>query len=325
MLSYFDLVLAGIGNVVGAGIFTVIGLASTYAGGYTWLSTLLAGLVVYWISKSYIKINHIYGTNNAEYLAIGDAWPGFKVYSNIALVVSGLLTCYIVSRAFGGYTSSLASISQSTGMLLCVAICAALNISGIGLVASANNVTTILGLLGLILLVGLGLSQAGTLAPTGAVQLPGMLFGAYLMLFSYFGFEVLIKLSEDSKKEDISRAIRDVIIFTTILYTLVSYVAVKHGGSGQPLSAVVSHITTNPYIIGYINASGIFMTFNTYLMSLVGTSRLIGGSTTNNTILLSICNIALYVLQLDLTKATVVNNTAVISLFAAVVAAMWRK
>ncbi len=106
-LTYPDLLLAGIGHVVGAGIFTLIGKA----GAYTWLATLIAGLVVYGVSRSYININNKYEANNAEYQIIKDATAkiGISYVPTVTIwasIVGAVLTCYVVSQAFGGYFAS---------------------------------------------------------------------------------------------------------------------------------------------------------------------------------------------------------------------------
>ena len=59
MLTYKDLVYAGISNVIGAGIFVIISFVHKFAGEHTWLSVLLSGLFMSIFAEHYAKLPEI--------------------------------------------------------------------------------------------------------------------------------------------------------------------------------------------------------------------------------------------------------------------------
>jgi APA family basic amino acid/polyamine antiporter len=300
-LTLTDLSFIGIGSVVGAGIFALVGKASAYSGKYTWISAIISGIIIYYVSRSYIKINEIYNSNDSEYLVMRDAFG--EKFSNIAIfsaIIGGILTCYIVGEAFGGYASSLFSVTTQTAIISCIMICALINIMRIEQFAIINNITAIMGIIGLFLIILMGLgkmlfsidkkenflvkSKLDTIVDTNDHwSLSGIAFSSYIMLFSYFGFEALIKFNEESinPKVDIAKAINLTIVSATILYALVSYISLKFVSpvelykSDYPLAEVASRLTSNNNIISYIKLAAILLTFNTYLVSLGATARLI--------------------------------------------------
>ena len=58
VLTQTDLFFAGTGHIIGAGIIVLLAETSKYSGKYTYISTLIAGLLIFYIAQSYIKIVH---------------------------------------------------------------------------------------------------------------------------------------------------------------------------------------------------------------------------------------------------------------------------
>lgn len=295
-LTYYDLLFAGIGTVIGAGIFTLIGKACKYSGEYTWIATLIAGLFIYFITQSYIKINKKYDSNDAEYLVIKDVF-GENISKIIILgaIIGGILTAYIVSEAFGEYLKSLFGVNENISTILCIVICTIINIIGIKELAYVNNVTTIMGIVGLIIITIMGIVNLPKIKSLHNEIIPktqtlnnynvigGVLISAYIMLFSYFGFETLIKLNKESidPQNDLPKAMNHTVISTTLLYTIIAYISVVYVGptllsrSGAPLATTIQKITPHNSIINYVKLCGVLLTFNTCLLTIAGTSRII--------------------------------------------------
>ncbi len=312
-LTYYDLLFAGVGNIIGAGIFILIGKASKYSGKYTWLATLISGLFIYFIAKSYVKINNKYDSNDAEYMILKDVFgDNISKIMTFAAIVGGILTAYIVSDAFGGYLSSLFPIGTTFSAILCIVICAIINFIGIKELAIVNNLTTIAGILGLVMLTVFGIFKMFDQKNNNVnyvvdnldikkhdnFSIYGILTSAYIILFSYFGFELLIKLNKESisPKEDIPSAMNMAIILTIILYTTIAFISLHFVNSSQlsisnaPMADVSTAITSNSYMTNYIKISAILLTFNTYLLTVAGTSRLMNDFFDKNKQTVSITN-----------------------------------
>ena len=98
VLSIYDLILSNIGHIVGAGVFVLIGKILNIAGKTAWLSVLLSGIFIYFISDSYIKVYNKYLSNDSEYLAIKVKYG--KLISNISIIttcIATILIIYIIS------------------------------------------------------------------------------------------------------------------------------------------------------------------------------------------------------------------------------------
>jgi len=307
VLNLYDLILSNIGYIIGAGIFVLIGKTINIAGNAAWVSVILSGLFIYFISNSYIKVHLEYLSNDAEYLAIKDKYGA--IISNIAIVItiiSIIAIVYVVLLGFGSYFSSMVGnainpfISSLIGLLFAVII----NIYGIELTANINSFFTLSGIIGLFLLIILGfiyifnnwkttLSNFITKNITKDtikdiiknINVINILYGAFIFVFAYFGFELIIRLNAESEnnEKDIPEAIKYSIWFAIIIYTLMAIIIIgvfggdidKISNNIKPLSILISKLTKNTLIIKYIELCGVGLTWNTILLSITYGSRLL--------------------------------------------------
>ena len=156
VLSIYDLILSNIGHIVGAGVFVLIGKILNIAGKTAWISVLLSGIFIYFISDSYIKVYNKYLSNDSEYLAIKVKYG--KLISNISIIttcIATILIIYIVVLGFGSYTNIITNnyITSFTASLLGLLSAVIINIYGIELTTDINNIFTIGGIFGLFLLI----------------------------------------------------------------------------------------------------------------------------------------------------------------------------
>jgi amino acid transporter len=243
MLSYKDLVYAGISNVIGAGIFVIISFVHKFAGAHTWLSVLLSGLFMSIFAEHYAKLPEIIKNDKDTHLEYdiikrisSDRFAsGFIIMAVIGLIFS----TYLVSKSFGNYLADyLPKINNKIGTLIIISICYLLNRSGVEHVAKWNNLILLFGLAILVLLIVIGfyrmfVDSDGYQFLKKAVNPSdiknnffNIIKGAYMIIFSYVGFELLVKLNSDTANPqiDIPKAIRTTIMFTIIIYTLLGYV-----------------------------------------------------------------------------------------------------
>ena len=299
VLNLYDLILSNIGYIIGAGIFVLIGKTINIAGTSAWISVILSGLFIYFISDSYIKVHLEYLSNDAEYLAIKAKYG--SIISNIAIVItiiSIIAIIYVVLLGFGSYFSSMFGnaikpiYSSLIGLLFAVII----NIYGIELTANINSFFTLSGIIGLGLLIILGLIYIFTNWKTTTsnfitkdiiknINVINILYGAFIFVFAYFGFELIIRLNAESEnnEKDIPEAIKYSIWFAIIIYTLITIIIIGVFGSDidkisnniKPLSILINKLTKNTVIIKYIELCGVGLTWNTILLSITYGSRLL--------------------------------------------------
>jgi basic amino acid/polyamine antiporter, APA family len=353
-LTYYQVLFAGVGNILGAGIYALIGKASKYSQSMTWFSFLLAGLFSYIIGEAYINLSKNYNVNDAEYHLIkssfNDYIAKFSIWSNI---LGTIFSCALVSLSLGYYFAPLFGLSPQFSGFLCIIISTLINLLDVSDTANINIIITLIEILGLIIVIFYGFTYGNSLNVGNLFKLPsgginGLLWSTYLVIFAFLGFESLVKLSEETKesKETIPRAIRDSIIICTVIYILVSISSNKILGweklskSDRPLFDVL------PKSLGtLLSISAVASTFNTVVMLMLSNSRIIHrfasrelnskwlsniSSETqipqNSVIIQSILTIIFYLLIFDIEKLAIwANLGTIILLFMVVLSSVYKK
>ena len=108
-LGLFSAVLYGLGLIIGAGIYSVIGIAAGFAGDMVWLSFLLAGIAAFPTALSYAELSSRIPRDAAEYnytrKAFGDGLIPFLV--EWMVLIGCPLFSATVALAFAGYFVAL--------------------------------------------------------------------------------------------------------------------------------------------------------------------------------------------------------------------------
>lgn len=86
-LSLTQLVFYGVGTIVGAGIYTIMGAAAGLAGHGVWVSMLLAGIAAFLSALSYAELVAMYPRAGAEYHFLKRAFPKAPLASFMAAML----------------------------------------------------------------------------------------------------------------------------------------------------------------------------------------------------------------------------------------------
>ncbi len=285
-LGLFETTLFGVGIIVGAGIYALLGVATSYGGSAVWLSFFIAAVVAMFTGLSYAELSSMFSKDAGEYIYAEKAF-GRRVAFMIGwlIIITGIITSTAVGIGFAHYLHSLTGFPILFSALGIIFLMSLVNMWGIKETSGLNIFFTLAEVLGLVLIVVLGLKYFGKVdylvMPYG---IKGVFNGAALIFFAFLGFESIIKLSEETKNphKTIPRALILSMIITTVLYVLVAISAVSMLGwetlanSTAPLADVAAvALGSNGFIILAIIA--LFSTTNTILISLVATSRMIYG------------------------------------------------
>lgn len=289
-LSLTQLTFYGVGTIVGAGIYSVLGAAAGIAGQGVWVSLLLAGLAALLTGLSYAELVARYPRAGAEYHFLKAAFPRRRLPAFLAgylIALNAAATAATVALAFGGYWQVFfAGVPAWLPALVLLLACTGLNVLGIRQTTWVGMGVVVIEVGGLLLLVGAGAAQAGaaatvTLPPLSAA--PSLLVGAAVIFFIYIGFEEVANLAEESQRpdRDVPRALLLSIVFTTLVYLLVTWVVMALV-SPATLAASASPLTTaaaaiDPRLGPVLAVSALFSTASTALITLVSISRLLFG------------------------------------------------
>jgi|TARA_Y100000310_G_scaffold332837_1_gene409180 APA family basic amino acid/polyamine antiporter len=288
-LGLFETTLMGVGIILGAGIYVLIGEAAGIAGNSVWLSFALASIVAIFTGLSYAEFSSRFTDDSGEYdyvkRTVSERW-GFIV--GWMMVFTLLISAAAVALGFAGYFARLFP-SFNTG-IVAIAIAIILLFSflsywGIKQAAWLNIFFTFLEIFGLLFIIYLGLGKIGSV---NYMEMPsgfgGVLSAAALVFFAFIGFETIVKLAEETRtpKKTVPRAILLSILISTVIYILVAISAIsilswdKLAVSTAPLADVAA-VALGAYAFLALSIIALFSTGNTVLIILIGASRQIYG------------------------------------------------
>ena len=90
-LTLVDVTMAGVGIIVGAGIYVLIGSAAGYAGNAVWLSFLIASAIAFLTGLSYAELSSIYSEDSGEYSYVEHAFGKALAFIVGYLVIFALI------------------------------------------------------------------------------------------------------------------------------------------------------------------------------------------------------------------------------------------
>lgn len=237
-LGWFQLVVIGIGAIIGAGIFVITGKAAAeYAGPAITLSFVLAATICIFAGLCYAELAALIpvagGSYSYAYVALGElpAWIiGWSVTAQYILSAS------TVAAGWSGYLKSFLSdwglaipayfrgppLNYEPGMgwslsgslldlpaMLLVGLIGVMIAIGIRAAAQFNNIMVVIKLCTIVLFIALGLPHIDTanwipFIPANEGQFgefgwSGIVRAAGLVFFAYIGFDTVSTLAQDAK------------------------------------------------------------------------------------------------------------------------------
>lgn len=289
-LNLGQLIFFGIGTMIGAGIYSVIGAAAAEAGSHLWISFICAGFAAFLTVLSYAELSSSLPKAGAEYQFIKTAIPEWKWLSFMAgylIAINAAATSATVSLAFAGYMNVFVEVPILLTAFLLLAACTCINIMGIRQSTWVSISLICVEVAGLLLLIWLGFVK-GDVSRSFERSLSwdnagGIFAATALIFFVFIGFEDIANLSEEANepRRDIPRALLVSVIFTSVIYIMVA-IAVMALSTAEQLSASTSPLTQAasqaiPSAGKALAIAALFATASTALISLISISRLLFG------------------------------------------------
>ena len=222
----------GVGAMVGAGIFALLGAAGEVAGSAVWLSFLLAGVVAALQGYSFAKFGARYPSAGGllEYVAkgFGDG-HATGITAWLTYVANAIVTA-MVAVSFGSYASSMFAGGGKAWIkvfaALIILVMTAVNIVGSKLVAGAQTVivTVVLGILVLFAVVTLVNMNPSLLAPSGYPPFRDIVSSVALTFFAFLGFGIITFTAKDLERPSyqLPRAMYLALGIATVIYIAVA-------------------------------------------------------------------------------------------------------
>ena len=291
-LSLFQITFLGVGTMVGAGIYVLVGKVAGVSGSFSLWAFVAAAFIVLFSAYSHgFLAKHIPSSAGAaEYVNKAFHSSHLTLVVGIGVLLTGVASCATLANGFFGYLSEFVAlpkwlvISLVLGALLLVAV-QAINTS-----ANFAVAVTFLELLGLVLVIVF--ARSGNFEP--ALQTPSaslqdmqlVLAGAFVAFYAYVGFEDMVNLAEEVKQphKHMLPAVMLALLITTCLYLLVAWVALhalpidELARSDAPFADMLSH---TPWLAKSISLIGLIAIINGALIQVLMGSRMLFGLSRN--------------------------------------------
>lgn len=227
--------LYGLGNILGAGIYVLVGKVAGFAGTSTTLAFVIAMITASFTAFSYMELagRHPVSASVSVYLhkAFGKRW--LSVLIGLAMVAGGIASAAALAQGFAGYLHSFFNIPTTFASVGLIVVLGAIALKGIGESAKAAAAFTAIEVLGLLLIIWFGRSAFGnvdastltSIDPTAGLS--GVVAGAFLAFYAFIGFEDMVNVAEEAKQPQrtMPLAILFSLIISTLLYVLIVIVS----------------------------------------------------------------------------------------------------
>jgi amino acid transporter len=353
----------GLGNILGAGIYVLVGKVAGEAGYFAPLSFFIASIIAAISAFSYAELSARYPVSAGEavYIYEGFGLQKLSVIVGLMIVFAGIVSAAAIAHGFAGYMQVFFDVPRWMMITLMLLFLGSLAAWGINQSVRIAALLTVVEIAGLLIIIFVGADQLPQLAQLAEHEyhlqqdsmpqffsMLGIFSGAFLAFYAYIGFEDMVNIAEEVKnpQRTMPRAILLSVIVSTLLYGGVTLVAIsvvspaELSQSDAPLAAVYTQATGNSPVL--ISIIGIFAVINGALIQLIMSSRLLYGMahrgwlpqflgkiypatrTPLNSTFLTVALMLLFALQLQMMELAELTSYLILMVFALVNLALIR-
>ncbi|MDH4944124.1 amino acid permease [Sulfurimonas sp. C5] len=292
------LVFYGLGNILGAGIYVLVGKVASIAGYYAPISFVVACVVVFFTALTYSELSARFPYSAGEALYAKEAFNSnfLSISIGVMIALGGILSSATIVNGFNGYISTLIEIPSWLLSILLISVLCFTAIVGISKSVKIASLFTIVEIIGLFIIIYYGFSNIEFKAVQYDKLIPDfeissfyiIALGAFLAFYAFIGFEDMVNIAEEVKDPTytLPKAILLSLIISTTLYFLVALISILAiepkilSSSKAPLSDVYTALTGNEaYVLTLISS---FAVINGALIQIIMVSRLFYGMANNN-------------------------------------------
>ena len=291
----------GLGNILGAGIYALIGKVVGEAGYFAPLSFLLASIIATFSALSHAELSARYPVSGGQavYLYEGFQLRWLSILVGMLIISAGIMSSAAIVHGFVGYFKVIVvvyfpvfqAVPSEAIIVVLLFVLGALAVWGIKQSVIVASFLTLLEIAGLCLVIWVGVDQTPLMQQNiesiteinHGFSFVGIFAGAFLAFYAYLGFEDMVSVAEEVKdpQHNMPKAILLAVIVSTLLYAGVAIVSVllvepqQLAQSDAPLAMVYTAATgKSPILISMI---GIFAVINGALIQMIMASRLLYG------------------------------------------------
>ncbi|MFF8633871.1 APC family permease [Streptomyces pilosus] len=228
-----------LGDVLGAGVYVLVGQVAADAGGAVWVPLVVALLLALLTAASYAELATKYPRAGGASHYVTRAFGPFAGFiAGFCMLAAGIVSVAALARGFGGdYLSAFVTLPVGLVAVLFLALLALVNARGIKESTRANVVATVVEVGGLAVIVVLGVwlllrgdGDVGRLTELGTPEkgaAAAVLSGSVLAYYSFVGFETSVNVAEETRdpRRSYPRALFGALATAGAVYVLVGLAA----------------------------------------------------------------------------------------------------
>jgi amino acid transporter len=223
----------GIGGMVGAGIFSILGVVAQAAGNAMWLAFLIGGVVALLSTYSYAKLGATWpSAGGAVHFLVKSFGDGVLAGGlNLFMWAGYIISLALYATAFGSYAATFLTTTPSPVLVRGLAVgsvvlLTVVNAFGAKVMGRWETIIVAVKVAILVLFAAAGLwfIKPGNLSPELWPQTTSILFAAGVLFIGYEGFGLVTNAAGDMRdpRKMLPRA-----LYTSVLLVIVIYLAVS--------------------------------------------------------------------------------------------------
>ena len=288
----------GIGTILGAGIYVLVGKVAGYAGMYTPVAFIVALLLAAFSAFSYAELSGRFpiSAGEAVYVHKGFNSKILSIIVGICITFAGAISVATLLHGFVGYLQVFIDVQEAIVITVLTLILGLIVAWGINESVIIAALMTLIEIGGLLLIIWVARENYTDLPVRLPEMLPkaessiwiGILMGSFIAFYAFLGFEDIVNIAEEIRNpgRNLPLAIVISLVIVTLLYLAIAVLVtlvlppVQLAQTDAPLAMLYSHVTgQSPVIITVISLVSVM---NGALVQIIKASRIIYGMSRQN-------------------------------------------
>jgi len=285
-----------LGDIVGAGIYALVGEVGGLIGGAIWAAFLCAFVLAIFTAASYAELVTKYPRAGGSATYVNNAFrnPFVSFMVAFAVMASGITSACTLTLAFSGdYLAQFITVPIIGAAVVFMLVITGINFYGISESVRINVVLTIVEITGLALIIIIGIAALGTGTgdpgrafefKEGTSVLTAILAGTVLAFYALIGFDDSVNVAEETQhpSRNYPRAIFGALLLAGVIYLLVTFTAsmvVPTGVLAESSGPLLEVVEAGPIAIPtqLFAAIALLAVSNGALINMIMASRIIYG------------------------------------------------
>ncbi len=283
----------GIGTILGAGIYVLVGKVAGFAGMFTPFAFLLASFLAALSAFSYAELSARFpkSAGEAVYVQEGLGWRKLSIIVGVSIVFAGIISVATLVHGFVGYFQVFMEV-PAVGVIISLTLLMGLVVAwGINESVIIASLMTLLEIAGLVLIIWVARESVQLLPARWPEMLPplelaawgGIVAGSFIAFYAFIGFEDIVNVAEEVRDphRNLPRAIIIALVVTSLFYFIVAVVSIltlapaELARTDAPLAEIYQQVTgRHPVVITGISLVSVL---NGALIQIIMASRVLYG------------------------------------------------